>query len=84
MLDNDIIVKFYSEGYMSLQHRDGQSAYSRNLSCSERNKMGELLENNSVSKIYNKQFNNSSNQGVCFGNFTSLKSQDCLRKLKLN
>ena len=77
-----IIVKFYSEGYLSLQHTDGQSAYSRHLSCCERTKMGELLVNNSVSQIYNKQFNNSSNQGICFGKFTSLKSQDCLRKVK--
>ena len=66
LLDNDISVKIYSEGYLSLQHTDGQSAYSRHLSRSERSKMGELLVNNSVSQIYNKQFNNSSNQGICF------------------
>ena len=40
--DNDIIVKFYSEGYLSLQYTDGKSAYSRHLSSSERSKMGEL------------------------------------------
>ena len=45
LLDNDIIVKFYSEGYLSLQHTDRQS---RHLSCCERSKMGELLVNNSV------------------------------------
>ena len=38
LLDNDIIVKFYSEGYFSLQHTDGHSAYNRHLSCSERSK----------------------------------------------
>ena len=32
--------------------------------------------------VYNKQRNNSSNQGLCFGNFPSLKSQDCLPKVK--
>ena len=58
LLDNDILVKIYSEGFLSLQHTDGQNAYSRHLSCSERSKMGEILVNNSVSKIYNKQFNN--------------------------
>ena len=29
--------------------------------------------NNSVSKIYNKQFNNSSNQGLCFGHLNSIR-----------
>ena len=53
-----MLVKIYSEGILSLQHTDGQSAYSRHLSCCERSKMGELLVNNSVSKICNKQFNN--------------------------
>ena len=55
LVDNDIIVKFYSKGYLSLQHTEGQSAYSRHLSCSERSKMGEVLVNNSVSQIYKKQ-----------------------------
>ena len=82
LLDNDILVKIYSEGFLSPQHTDGQNAYSRHLSCSERSKMGEILVNNSVSKIYNKQFNNSNNQSLYFGNFTCLKSQDCLLKVK--
>ena len=38
LLENDIIVKFYSEGYLSLRQTDGQSAYSRHLSFSERSK----------------------------------------------
>ena len=83
LLDNDILVKIYSEGFLSLQHTDGQNAYSRHLSCSERSKMGEILVNNSVSKIFNKQFNNSNNQSIYFGNFTCLKSQDCLRKAEM-
>ena len=34
VLENGILVKIYSEEFMSLQHTDGQIAYSRHLSCS--------------------------------------------------
>ena len=44
--------------------------------------MGELFINNSVSKIYNKQFTSCKVQGFDFGNLTYLKSQDCLRRIK--
>ena len=44
--------------------------------------MGEILVHNSVSKVYNSQFNNASSESLCSGNLTSLKTQDCLRKLK--
>ena len=83
MFNNRIVVKFYSEGSLSLQHTDGTSAYSRHLSCSERSKMGGLLVNNSVSKIFNKQFNDSDKTGgFCYGNLSYLKSAECLRKVK--
>ena len=54
-----IVVKFCSEGSLSLQHTDGVSAYSRHLSSSERGRMAGLLCNNSVSTIFNKQFTNA-------------------------
>ena len=75
-------IKFYSEGYLPFQYTHKQSAYSCHLFCSECGKWSNLLVSNSVSKIYNKQLNNSSSQGLCFGNLTSLKSQDCLWKVK--
>ena len=81
--NNSPVVKFYSEGSLSLQHTDGTSAHSRHLSGSERSKMAGLLANSSVSKVFNKQFNNSNNiLGFQYGNLTGIKSADCLRKVK--
>ena len=77
-----VMVKFYSEGALSPQHNNGESAFSRHLTCDKRSIMGEILVHNSVSKIYNRQFNNASNESICSGNLTSLKTQDCLRKVK--
>ena len=77
-----VMVKFYSEGALSPQHNNGESAFSRHLTCDKRSIMGEILVHNSVSKIYNRQFNNTSNERICSGNLTSLKTQDCLRKVK--
>ena len=65
--DNCIVVKFCWESYPSQQQTDGMSTYSRHLSSSERGRMAGLLNNNSVSKIFNKQFTNFS-----FGNFSYL------------
>ena len=82
--NNGIIVKFYSEGSLSLQHTDGTGAHSRHLSGSERSKMAGLLVNNSVSKVCNKQFTNSNSiLGFPHGNLTGIKSADCLRKVNL-
>ena len=55
------MVKFYSKGALSPQHNNGECAFSRHLTCDKRCIMGEILVHNSVSKIYNRQFNNASN-----------------------
>ena len=82
LYSNNVVVKFFSEGSISAQHTDCKTTHGRNLSFSERSKIGELFINNSVSKIYNKQFTSCKVQGFDFGNLTYLKSQDCLRRVK--
>ena len=73
LFNNCIAVKFCSEGSLSLQHTDCMSAYSRHLSSSERGRMAGLLCNISVSKIFNKQFTNSSRmERFRFGNLSYL------------
>ena len=79
--NNSSVVKF-TQKVPFLQHTDGTSAHSRQLSGSERSQVGGLLANSSVSKVLNIQFNHSNNiLGYQCGNFYSIKPANYLGKI---
>ena len=73
-------MKFVSQGSLSSQHTSGMTVLSRHLSNNDRTRIGESMFQNSVSKIYHRQFNIPNNVvGFSYGNLIHLKSQECLR-----
>ena len=84
LIDNNMIpVKYEFKGVLSLAHSDCRTAHSRHLSSVEREKIGEILINNPASNTFYKQFTVKDNvEGFLHGNFTHLKSKECLRRVK--
>ena len=73
-----VAVQFKCEGTFSLEHFDGSTTHSRNLSGIEREKMGNVLVQSPINTIFYKQFNSTNNKGLPHGN---LQSQACLRRV---
>ena len=80
---NTITIQYIPNGYLSLQHSDGETVYARHLSSSSRRNFGEILRYKSVTNAFHKQFSSES-KSVEYrsGNFSNLKSQECLRQIK--
>ena len=66
-----------------MQYSDGETVYTRRVSGSLRRKFWEILEHTPGTNVFHKQF---SCQGIsmeyCSGNFSNLKSQECLRQIE--
>ena len=80
---NTITIQYIPNGYLSLQHSDGETVYALHLSSSSRRNFGEILQHTSVTNAFHKQFSSQS-KSVEYrsGNFSNLKSQECLRQIK--
>ena len=57
VLDKKIVIKFESEGYILPQHTSGENIHNRHLTCNDRSTIGEISLHNSITKVYNRQFN---------------------------
>ena len=81
--DNKITVHYHSDGNFSLEHEDNKTTHARHITSNERENMGQLLMHNSVSNVFYRQFKNEKNiEAFKRGNFTNLKSQHTLRRIK--
>ena len=80
---NTLAVHFISKGSLSVQHNNGENKYARHVSGIQRTHLGGILQHTSVSKYFHKQFGCMDNVvEYCSGNFSHLKTQDCLRQIK--
>ena len=80
---NTITIQYIPNGYLSLQHSDGETVYARHLSGSSRRNFGEILQHTFVTDAFHKQFIcQSKSVEYRSGNFSNLKSQECLRRIK--
>ena len=80
---NNITIQFISHGTLSLQHSDGETTHARHVSGSMRTHVGDILQSTPVTKYFHKQFSiRDSSIEHCGGNFSNLKSQESLRRIK--
>ena len=57
--------------------------YARHVSGSFRIKFGQVLLHTPVTNVFHKQFScQGRSMEYCSGNFSNLKSQECLRQIK--
>ena len=66
-----------------MQHNNEENKSARHLSGIQRTPLGGILQHTHVSNYFHKQFVCMDNVVEhCSGNFSHLKTQDCLRQIK--